>query len=232
MTVLCVRMGALPPVPSRVSTAVQRKIEAGDFYDAQQLVKTFASRYNTKGQPDVAVSICLGFAPQFAEKHRGALTLDLAYAAMQYLQQQEDPPTDEQLEVIASLLGIATSRPEGGPTVKDVSRYVSSAVKWSLRIPNSTVGSLLIHNKAAIAYSRLGNYGLAQGHCIYGGDSHAMAEIVSLSADGCLLRTWTPQGYPSESGFFWLRAVLMLLCVKRTDVAESLLMNHSDVDWR
>ncbi|XP_026193947.1 uncharacterized protein LOC113147470 [Cyclospora cayetanensis] len=62
-------------------------------------------------------------------------------------------------------------------------------------------------------------------------DRHAGCGCLPVCSCAPQLRTWTPQGYPSESGFFWLRAVLMLLCVKRTDVAESLLMNHSDVDW-
>ena len=37
---------ALPPAPARVAAAVQRKIDSGDMYDAQQLVKTFSNRYN------------------------------------------------------------------------------------------------------------------------------------------------------------------------------------------
>lgn len=45
------------------------------------------------------------------------------------------------------------------------------------------------------------------------------------------MKAWVPLGYPSEQGFFWLRLVLMLLCLKRVDVAHELLHHHSGVNW-
>lgn len=221
MRELGIDVTALPPVPARVAAAVQRKIDSGDMYDAQQLVKTFSNRYNSKGEPVVSVSICKEFALQFASKGHGALALDLATTALQCMEQHETAPREEQLQVAADLLEAATQEAQGGPTAKDISGFVSRAVRWS-RSPERPVGSLLLHRAAAAANWRLKNYGLCQGHLVYCGD----AEVL-----GKLMEAWVPLGYPNERGFFWLRVVLMLLCLKRIDVASDLLHNHSGVRW-
>ncbi|KAL8443150.1 hypothetical protein Emed_006934 [Eimeria media] len=220
-----INVAALPPVPARVTATVQRKIDAGDMYDAQQLVKTFSNRSKSKGEPAVSVSICKEFALQFAAKGHGALALDLATTALQCMQEQSVTPSEEQLQLVADLLEASTQDPRGGPTAKDISTYVSRAVKWS-RKPDAPIGSLRLHRAAAAANWRIKNYGLCQaraiGHLVYCGDAEAL---------GKLMEAWTPLGYPSERSFFWLRLVLMLLCLKRVDVANDLLLNHSGVQW-
>ncbi|KAL8430819.1 hypothetical protein ACSSS7_005678 [Eimeria intestinalis] len=212
---------ALPPVPARVVATVQRKIDAGDMYDAQQLVKTFSNRCKSKGEPAVSVSICKEFAQQFASKGHGALALDLATTALQCMQEQSVTPSEAQLQLVADLLEASTLDPTSGPTAKDISTYVSRAVKWS-RKPDAPIGSLRLHRAAAAANWRIKNYGLCQGHLVYCGDAEAL---------GRLMEAWTPLGYPSERSFFWLRLVLMLLCLKRVDVANDLLLDHSGVQW-
>ncbi|KAL8269209.1 hypothetical protein Esti_006866 [Eimeria stiedai] len=215
----------LPPVPARVTVTVQRKIDAGDMYDAQQLVKTFSNRFKSKGEPAVSVSICKEFALQFASKGYGALALDLATTALQCMQEQFVVPSEEQLQLVADLLEASTQDSTGGPTARDISTYVSRAVKWS-RKPEAPIGSLRLHRAAAAANWRIKNYGLCQaranGHLVYCGDAEAL---------GKLMDAWTPLGYPSERSFFWLRLVLMLLCLKRVDVANDLLLHYSGVHW-
>ncbi|KAL8433589.1 hypothetical protein Efla_000733 [Eimeria flavescens] len=245
MRKLGVNVARLPPVPARVAALVQRKIDTGDAYDAQQLVKTFSNRYKCKGEPAVSVAICKEFALQFASNGHGALALDLASSALQCMQEQDSSPSEEQLQLLADLLEAATQDPQGGLTAKDISTYVSRAVKWS-RTPEDPVGSLLLHRAAAAANWRIKSYGLCQGHLVYCGDAEALGklqaqQVLPLFADKkasffypfltSQMEAWTPLGYPSEQGFFWLRLVLMLLCLKRVEVADELLLHHSGIDW-
>lgn len=55
--------------------------------------------------------------------------------------------------------------------------------------------------------------------------------LPSLFSVALQMEAWVPLGYPNERGFFWLRLVLMLLCLKRIDVAYDLLQHHSGVHW-
>ncbi|KAL8451214.1 hypothetical protein Emag_002833 [Eimeria magna] len=164
-------VATLPPVPARVSVTVQRKIDAGDMYDAQQLVKTFSNSCEKQlGHCHVvrkagiaSASLCLAWLvyPCFAAKGHGALALDLATTALQCMQEQSMTPTEEQLQLVADLLEASTLDPRGGPTAKDISTYVSRAVKWS-RKPDAPIGSLRLHRAAAAANWRIKNYGLCQ----------------------------------------------------------------------
>lgn len=58
-----------------------------------------------------------------------------------------------------------------------------------------------------------------------------LLKLVRLTWCCLQISEWALQGYPSERGFFWLRAVLLLLCLGDTATSYSLLNDYARVDF-
>ncbi|CBZ55714.1 conserved hypothetical protein [Neospora caninum Liverpool] len=210
-------------LPLRVRASVDRKIDSGDLYDAHQLVRTLFFRFMAKRESTQAVELCRVYGLRFAGLDQEALAVDLGMnmlTALEASRQAEDgaPPSDEQLGQVIELFNACAAA--GGKKGVDKYKLINRALKWS-RSPQSPFGHVRLHRAAAEAYWKEQRYGLCQGHLIYCRDPEALSQMV---------KEWQAAGYLSERPFFWLRLILILLCLRDTETAEKVL-GGSGENW-
>ncbi|KFH05118.1 putative edge expressed protein [Toxoplasma gondii VAND] len=210
-------------LPLRVQASVDRKIDNGDLYDAHQLVRTLFFRFMAKRETLQAVELCRLYGLRFAGLDQEALAVDLGMNMLTALEasgteEEETAPSEPQLDQIIELFNACAAA--GDKKGVDKYKFINRALKWS-RTPQAPFGHVRLHRAAADAYWKERRYGLCQGHLIYCRDPEALSQM---------LKEWQATGYLSERPFFWLRLVLVLLCLRDTETAEKLL-DSSGENW-
>jgi len=186
--------------------AIEQKITTGDFYDAQQMVKTVYCRQVAKGQFDSAAELCLTSARQFSEAEQHELAADLGKDLVATLTLREEPVSDA---MIARIEAIVKSIPASEATVMKYA-LLHKALHWSKQ--EYVRGHPRLHRLAAECHRADGNFGRCQGHFVFCEDGPAFAALV---------KEWRTHGYPNEADIFGLRSLLMLLTLSDMNTARS-----------
>lgn len=191
---------------STVRRSVEEKISAGEYYDAQQMVKTVIRRLCAKKQQTDAAELCVDMAQRFSDAQQHDLALDLGNDLVAMLEDIEAPPSNENLQRIEVILrGIPAKASE-----LQKYRVLNRALKWSAG--SSKHGHPRLHRLAADSYLAEQNFGSCQGHLVYCGDGPALADMI---------KAWRKQGYPNEKDLFALRALLILLSLNDAITART-----------
>eukprot|EP00930_Biecheleria_cincta_P089733 TRINITY_DN79074_c0_g1_i1.p1 TRINITY_DN79074_c0_g1~~TRINITY_DN79074_c0_g1_i1.p1 ORF type:complete len:298 (-),score=65.70 TRINITY_DN79074_c0_g1_i1:72-965(-) len=189
-----------------VKRSIEQKIASGDYYDAQQMVKTAFRRLRAKGQEDAAAEFCVQSAAKFSESQQHDLAADLGVDLVDSLRDSESTLTAEHVNQIASIVKAIPAH----AAVTTKYRMLNKALKWSAI--STGLGHPELHRIAAESYLAEQEFGKCQGHFVYCSDGLALAEMV---------RRWRQEGYPNERDLFSLRVLLMLLALNDIDTARS-----------
>jgi len=189
-----------------VRRAINAKIEAGDYYDAQQMVKTAFRRLGSKGQLAAALDFCVHSAGEMSNAGEHDLAADLGNDLVDSLVSAKEKPSSENLALIEKVM---TKIPAHAAMVSKY-RLLNSALKWSAG--ESSQGHPQLHRLAAESYLAEEEFGKSQNHLVYCGDGPALAALV---------RRWRQRGYPNEQDLFSLRVLLMLLALNDTMTART-----------
>ncbi|XP_058515654.1 Golgi to ER traffic protein 4 homolog, partial [Ochotona princeps] len=131
---------------------------------------------------------------------------------------EEEDLYDE--DFVPEILELFNAIAHAGGGGREKYAFINRAILYSSS-PEQPYGDVRLHRAAADMYWRDGRYGLCQGHLIFCKDAPALA---------MMLRQWQKEGYMRERPLFWLRVVLLLLCLKDTETAEHVL-RLSEQDW-
>jgi len=188
-------------------SAIERKIASGDYYDAQQMVKTVHRRLCAKGDIAGASELCAAAARRLSrEAGQHDLAADLGKELVSALEASRSPPCETSLAQIESVL--ADIPPFQAPAQKYA--LLHQALKWStVSLPS---GHPRLHRLAANQYRAEREFGKCQGHYVFCGDGPGLAGMV---------REWRQMGYPNEVDLFGLRTLLILLSLNDVATARS-----------
>jgi hypothetical protein len=225
---------AAPPAAAGVAKALQRvraQVEAGAFYEAQQMYKTTYHRYHSRKQLEEAYQVLREGAVQ--QLRSGQVTCGAELGSMLVDAYVEDrvPATGAPLAALADIVrampggGGGSGGGEGGGTEADAdidacSRFVTAAVKWAHRQGADAACRQLhdlfaAHLVAAYGWRLLGR---ASPHFARGADADAFAAALASCASAAP---------PGEADLFLARAVLQTLaCAHPATLGRQL--SHAD----
>lgn len=190
------------------AAAIERKIADGDFYDAQQMVKSVCRRLCAKGQHDDATKFCVEISQRLCRVQQYDLAVDLGKDLVSMFRDESLPVSDEYIGCVESVLeGIppyAASEPKFS--------LLKGALAWTKSSSSTPFGSPKLHKVAAKAYWSEKEYGHSQAHLVYCEDGPGLCSLV---------KEWREEGYPGEHDLFALRALLILLVLNDVVTARS-----------
>lgn len=211
-----------------VQKALQRvkaQVEAGAFYEAQQMYKTTYHRYHSRKQLDESYQVLREGAVQ--QLRSGQITCGTELGTMLVTAYTEDkvPGTDANVESLCHIVRAMPSAPtsDGGDddaTVDACSRFVSAAVKWAHKQGNDP-GVRQLHD--LFASHLLAAYGWQQlarasMHLARGDDAAGFAAALAACSAAAP---------PGEQDLFVARAVLQTLaCAHPSTLGRQL--QHAD----
>jgi len=169
---------------------------AGNYYDAQQMIKMVHRRLCAKGKHAEAAQLCVDSAASFSTVGKHDLAVDLGKDLVSSLEARKEVPSEDNLSQIEAIFRAVP------PNVATPVKYalMHQALKWSSA--TCSAGHPRLHLLAADAYRAEGEFGKCQGHFVFCGDGIGLAEMVC---------EWRQCGYPNERDLFSLRLLLILL---------------------
>lgn len=190
------------------AAAIERKIAAGEFYDAQQMVKSVYRRLCAKGLHDDATRLCVETAQRLCSVQQYDLAVDLGKDLVSMFKDESLPASDENVGCVESVLeGVppyAASQPKFS--------LLKGALAWTKSSSSTPYGSPKLHKFAAKAYQSEKEYGHSQAHLVYCKDGPGLCSLV---------KEWREEGYPGELDLFSLRTLLILLVMNDLTTARS-----------
>lgn len=198
------------------------KVEAGDFYDAHQLCRSIFERYSKRKDVQGGLAFAEKYAEIFASHEQYELTVNLGQRSLEMLRALQIVPSLELIDRMATFLLLCP------PDSTDVKyEFANQLIGWSKGCEQFgddeevLNGSKTLQALVADAYLNERKFGNAQNHMVFCDDASSMAE---------LLIQWQAWGYPSETHFFTLRLICILLSREKIDVAKQVL-SHIGIDW-
>lgn len=188
------------------SRSVDEKIDAGQYYDAQQMAKSLYRRLCAKAQHAEAGQLCVDLASRFSAVGEFELAANLGQDLVSSLEARQELPSDENLSQIEAIFQAIPSNAASSQKYA----LVYKALKWSSASCSS--GHPRLHRIAALSHWADGNFGKCQGHYVYCGDGPGLAKMV---------REWRQKGYTIERDLFSLRVLLILLSLSDLVTARS-----------
>eukprot|EP01066_Platyproteum_vivax_P004599 Platyproteum_vivax@DN15959_c0_g1_i1.p1 len=196
----------------RASKGIDRHLSKNETYESLQLLRTHVSRFVQNKDVSSAENLVLKYAPEYSTRKEYEIILDLIHLLLKIWREAADnEATDERVLQVVELFGLLPAH-----ECKTKYKCIHAALVWTQK--EWPTGHPSLHRAAADAYMEEEDYGSAQVHLVYCGDGEGLAEI---------LQKWSPQGYASETDLFFLRCVLMVLCVPDMETAQVLLKSSA-----
>eukprot|EP01104_Vermistella_antarctica_P000987 TRINITY_DN11061_c0_g1_i1.p1 TRINITY_DN11061_c0_g1~~TRINITY_DN11061_c0_g1_i1.p1 ORF type:complete len:329 (+),score=50.80 TRINITY_DN11061_c0_g1_i1:69-1055(+) len=185
-------------------------MEAGRYYEAQQMYKTMSFRYCNQKEYAQAIELLRTGAQSMLVKEQSLCGTELGKMIVEIY--ALDDTTVVSVETVSRIVSLCAFYPKGHESEVRKQRLLKSLLKW---VTSSDKGKALtaedndtvmteIHTAFAHSYASQGEYASASKHFLC---SHDMAAYTSM------LVQWSQKGYPSEADLFVGRAVLGLLAV-------------------
>jgi hypothetical protein len=193
---------------AQLPRSIDEKIAAGEYYDAQQMVKTLHRRLCAKRKHEEADKLCVESAARFSLAGQHELAVDLGKDLVSSLATRKEEPADENLALIEAILQDIPSKVASHPKYA----LMHQALKWSSASAACSTGHPRLHRLAAMSHWADGDFGKCQGHFVFCGDGPGLAEM---------LRAWRTKGYANEQDLFSLRLLLILLSLNDIATARS-----------
>lgn len=190
------------------AAAIERKIADGDFYDAQQMVKSVHRRLCSKGNFHDATRLCVETAQRLCRSEQYDLAIDLGKDLVAMFRDEDLPISDENIGCVESVLEGVPPYAASAPKFS----LLKGALAWTKSSSSTPMGSPQLHRVAAKAYWLEKEYGNSQAHLVYCADGPGLCSLV---------KEWREQGLPAEHDLFALRALLILLVLNDLITARS-----------
>jgi len=194
---------AKTPGMNAVLERMRKTVEEGNFYEAQQLIKTLYFRYTTQNKVSEAKEILINGACTMLKANQSTCASELG---QMLLKLYSDSHVKADTSAVESVTRIASLFPAGD---QGKISLLKSALKWSVAEGaaannNNTTkqGDPNLHAQLAKAYYEADEYPYAQKHYL---KSNQPKEF------GQMLIDWANEGYSSERDLYIARAVLMYL---------------------
>ncbi|CAN3369856.1 golgi to ER traffic protein 4 [Diutina catenulata] len=192
---------------SRLESTIKRfeaRIEAGQYYEAHQTLRTITNRYVKAKQYAEAAQILTKGASVLAANKQYASAADLISYLIEVYSDQGVCDSESKVAVIE----LVRQLPDGEKAVVDLSKQ---AIQWSQKYEKSKFGDAALHDTFGAAFARsLGQgkleddaklFAVTELHLILG--SHA-----SLAVYVDLLAAWSARNPQVDPGMFLARAVI------------------------
>eukprot|EP00920_Eleutheroschizon_duboscqi_P009226 GHVT01021089.1.p1 GENE.GHVT01021089.1~~GHVT01021089.1.p1 ORF type:complete len:228 (+),score=31.70 GHVT01021089.1:487-1170(+) len=111
---------------TRMSSAIERSLSTGDYYDAHQMVKTVFSRLRTRGKTEDAGLVLEDYSFRFIDLQCPELAVDLGCMLVKLYDDCNFACTDERIDAIENLLERCPSN-----CTPERYRLLNKAIKWA-----------------------------------------------------------------------------------------------------
>lgn len=191
----------------RVWSLVKSRLEKGDSYDAYQLLVSRISRFG----PEDSVEFGLEKAKYFDEYGFNDVACHVCSSMIKKAR-------EEKLKIGSSHFNSIMFVLSSGSLCNEKGKLLNDALLWCKDHEADNAGYIRkLHVWASNYYFVHQNFPKAQLHVV-------LTENPELFAN--ILLEWSKKGYPSEKDLFFLRAVLVLLSLKKTQFAHDLLERY------
>ncbi|CDO96297.1 unnamed protein product [Kluyveromyces dobzhanskii CBS 2104] len=119
------------------------RIEAGDFYEAHQTLRTIANRYVRGKKYDESIDLITYAAGAFLKSKQGGSGTDLIFYLLEVYELAETPCNDSSVSRLIQLLVLVGSEE---PNLKDVATGMNN---WSVKHSNYKFGDPYLHSAIA-----------------------------------------------------------------------------------
>eukprot|EP00743_Colponemidia_sp_Colp-15_P005498 GILK01005912.1.p1 GENE.GILK01005912.1~~GILK01005912.1.p1 ORF type:complete len:291 (+),score=52.19 GILK01005912.1:68-940(+) len=195
---------------SNVNEKLERRLQDGQFYEAQQIVKTLCFRYKAQKKWDEAIELLTTAAQKMLQHRQVNEGADLGQMLVDIYTETNVPETQESLGPLVSIF-CAFPTDEPNPVKY---KFMKAALKWSSQVGSLPLGSPQLHKLTALSYWKDCDYAAAQRHFLRAGQPSLFAEM---------LTQWAHTGNKDEEDLFIARAVLQLLALKQINDARAVL---------
>jgi len=175
---------------------LKKTVAEGNYYEAQQLIKTLYFRYRTQNKPAEAREILINGASTMLGAKQTTCASELAQMLVKLFIEDHVKVDSSSIETVSKMANLF---PPGDPGKIS---FLKAALKWSGVEGSHKEGEPNLHTLLARAYDEAGEYGYAQKHYL---KSHSANEF------GKMLIAWASEGYPTERDLYIARAVFMYL---------------------
>lgn len=221
----------------KVLNKLQRSLEAGSYYDAQQAFKSVYYRYRAQKKLIDSYKLCEEGAKLQLQKGQLNCGVELALLLLEAYTTDKVTSSRENMERVFLILDAfprpETGSPEAETAVDSCTRVVQAAIKWAKRFSTGGDHIRKLHDKLAIyvweCFTWQG-FGTAAVHYARGTDATSFAAALAQ----CVM-----QGNPEEEDLFVARAALQLLAAGRqqelpvrVEDAQELLQSYEAIQRR
>ncbi|KAI9468902.1 MAG: hypothetical protein EXX96DRAFT_654535 [Benjaminiella poitrasii] len=180
---------------------LRESVHAGNYYEAQQMYRTVARRYNKQAKyVDTIRLLHDGAILLFQHKQSGSGS-DLANYMLETYKLAHLPPDEASLDRIVEILNLFPVNDAGRKT------FISNAFRWTKEEGNYPEGDPELHDFVGTMFYNEKKYNLAEDHLLLGTDHSA--EVI-----GKVAYAWATEEKVQWKGVYLARIVLQLLAQK------------------
>jgi len=188
---------------SKVEGKLEKSIQDGQYYEAQQMYKTLYFRYTSQKKYSDVISLLTNGAINQLTHHHWNEGTELALLLLSTYNQLHTKVTQESLEPIIKMSSLYDGNSEDANTAKQ--SLLQAAIKWTAAEGENKQGEPVLHNLCAESYWRQGSHAKAQKHFLRGNQPELFAQMLAEWA--C-----SPSLLPNERDLLLARGVLKYLC--------------------
>lgn len=187
---------------------LRKTVEEGNYYEAQQLIKTLYFRYYSQKKYGAAKDILINGAFTMLNAKQTTCAAELIQTLLKLFVESNVKVEAQLLETIIQLAALIPSEDPIKVTV------LTSALKWSTSSELYKQGYPGLHAHLAKTYSQTGEYMLAQRHYMKTNQPEDF---------GLMVAEWASHGLSSERDLYITRSILMYLtCVPNIHDAKTI----------
>ncbi|KAG0169235.1 hypothetical protein DFQ28_003463 [Apophysomyces sp. BC1034] len=176
-------------------------VNNGNYYEAHQMYRTVARRYNKQQKYKHAIQLLHDGAVSLMQHQQSASGSDLANYMLSTYVTAGTPVDAESLDRVVEILGLYPSTEPGRKP------FIQSAFGWTQKHGDHHEGDPELHDYVGTMFYHEGQYGLAEEHLLVGTDE---------SADllGKVANEWAEHQNAVQKGLYLARALLQYLAMK------------------
>ncbi|KAI8381434.1 uncharacterized protein BYT42DRAFT_531297 [Radiomyces spectabilis] len=192
---------------------LKASVNAGNYYEAHQMYRTVARRYNKQQKYDHTIQLLHDGALSLMQHGQSTSGADLANYMLETYKIANVPVDAASLDRVVELLSLYSPKEAGRKT------YISSAFSWTQKNGEYREGDPELHDFVGTMFYQEGRFQQAEEHLLVGTDHSA--EVL-----GELASAWTKEEEGPLEGFHIARIVLQLLAMKNIHHATLALASY------
>jgi len=178
---------------------LEKTIEEGNYYHAQQMYKTLYFRLTSQKKYKQLETMLVNGAILMLKHGETNAGTELALLLLDHYKKIGTPVTKDSLTPLINIFTFYKN--DNHPGKKS---FIRAATYWSRCAENNNQGDCTLHNIFAQSFCKIQDYENAARHFVRGSNPEAFA---------IMLVEWAAKGYPSEADLYIARATLQYLCL-------------------